>query len=147
MIGTGMCCVAAFLVDCLLQVALPTVPVPGGEAILVAGGLLLAAGMLWPQLATWVHHSTAQRQLRPLWSTVTERYPYVRSSAQRPGLYRTVIEIEDAIAEARAHHEIDTPLLQRLDALTPHPAEQFDRTVQDLVRVASDVDTRERVRQ
>lgn len=136
LIGVGACCVAVFLLDCLLQVAAPTLPLPSGEAVLVAGGLLLAVGMLWPQLATWRTRSSARRRLRPLWAAVTARYPYVRSSARKPDLYRTVIEIHDALAEARAHREVDTPLLQALDELASHPAERFNATVTDLVEVA-----------
>jgi hypothetical protein len=140
LIGHGSACVAVFLADCLLQVAVPAVPSMAdtvGQAVLVAGGFLLAGGVLWPQLAAWAQHFAARRRLRPLWATVTARYPAVRSQAHRPSLYRTVIEIEDALAEARTHRQVDTPLLRALDALTAQPAERFDATVNDLLQVAA----------
>jgi hypothetical protein len=93
--------------------------------------------MLWPQLATKAQRAAACRRLRPLWITVTARYPYVRSPGHRRNLYRTVIEIEDAVAEARAHRQVDTPLLHALDALTTHPAEKFDATVSDLLHLVA----------
>ena len=137
LIAAGVGCVALFLVVCLLRVTVPSLSTPSGTPVLVVGGTLLGVGLLWPQCATALERAAARRRLRPLWAAVTARYPHVCSSTDRPSLYRTVIEIQDAVAEARAHHEIDSPLLRALDDLAVRPAEEFEATVTDLIHATT----------
>ncbi len=46
-----------------------------------------------------------------------------------------MIEVQDALAEARSQHKTGTPLFAALETLTPRTAEQFDAAVQDLLSV------------
>jgi ribosomal 50S subunit-associated protein YjgA (DUF615 family) len=55
-------------------------------------------------------------------------------------LYRSVIEVQDALAEARSQHKTSTPLFSALETLTPRTAEQFDAAVEDLLSVLSNLD-------
>lgn len=144
LIGSGATCVAIFLLDCLLQVAVRAVPATAdtiGVWVLLTGGFLLASGVLLPQVGLFGEHTRLRRQLYPLWNIVTSEYPYVRCDARRPNLYRTVIEVEDALAEARAHRELNTPLLRALDARTARPAEQFTATVDELLAIMRSSET------
>ena len=139
-IGYGSACVALFLATRVIEVVAPNFPhVSDASALslLVVGGALLATGVLLPQVGLRADRAIARRRLYPLWETVTRDYVYVRASTRRPTLYRSVIEVQDALAEARSQHKTDTPLFAALETLTPRTAEQFDAAVEDLLAVLS----------
>jgi hypothetical protein len=138
LIGYGSLCVALFLASRIVEVAIPGMPAiadPAAVAMLIVGSFLLATGVLLPQAGLLAGRALSRRKLYPLWKTVTSQYPYVRANPKRPNLYRSVIEVQDALAEARSQHKINTPVLVALDALTPRPSAEFDVVVADLLSV------------
>jgi hypothetical protein len=139
LIGCGSLCVALFLASRLVEVAISGIPSIADLAaltVLVAGGSLLATGVVLPQAGLFAVRAVYRRRLYPLWETVTTQYPHVRANSKRPNLYRCVIEVQDALAEARSRHEINTPVLVAMDALVPRPSAEFDAAVRDLLSVS-----------
>jgi uncharacterized membrane protein YjjP (DUF1212 family) len=104
--------------------------------VLVSGVVLVAGGALLPQLGPELDYRRDRRRLAGLWHAVTAAYPYVRTSRRQPGLYRTVIEIQDAVAEARVRGELNQPVLRAVDRLDLQPGEQFDQAVTELHAIA-----------
>lgn len=139
LIGWGCSLIALFLASRVIELAIPEVPSSADSAalsLLVVGGFLIAIGVLLPQIGMQFDRASASRALQPLWENVTRIYPQVRAGSNPPNLYRTVIEIQDALAEARAHGHVATPIIIALDRLPPRAADDFDATVTDLLTVA-----------
>jgi hypothetical protein len=123
----------------MAEVAVPVIPRrtdPAALTVLIAGGFLLATGVLLPQIGLFMDRALSRRRLYPLWETVTSEYPHVRVRSRRPSLYRCVIEVHDALAQARAQRKINTPALLALDGLGPRLSEDFDATVRDLLSIS-----------
>lgn len=140
LIGYGSALSALFLGARLVEIVAPGTANridPAAPVVLVAGALLLATGVALPQVGLRADRARSRRRLYPVWRAVTAEYPYVRTTSQRPNLYRSVIEVQDALAEARSHGRLDSPVLLALDALDPRPAEQFDAAVRDLLSVST----------
>jgi hypothetical protein len=139
LIGLGSVCAALFLASRLVEMAL-TRTAPAWNALsfglLGLACVLLAGGVLLPQAGMATDRLVYRQRLHPLWTAVTEEFPIVRSNRTPVNLYRTVIEIQDALAEARSHHQVSTPALRALDSLPARPADQFEATVGDLLTVA-----------
>lgn len=110
-----------------------------GLTLLVVGGILIAVGVSLPELATRREQRRAHRQLQALWSAATEHYPHVRASAQPSSAYRMIIEIHDALSEARARGQVTGTLMTALDALPARAADQQALVIGDLRRVADSV--------
>ena len=95
---------------------------------LAGGCLCVVAGVTTPQVGRLV----SRWRLFPLWREATSPYPNVRRSRSKPGLYRTIIEIQDATAEARSRNELSSPLFRALSELPARSATELDVTVRDL---------------
>ncbi len=139
LIGVGSALNCAFFLSRLvvLAVQLPSWSEPAAIALLTLGTGTLGAGAVTPQVAaTWSRHR-ARRDLYPIWLEVTAPYPQVREATAPSSLYRTMIEIHDALAEARAHDALKTPLMVALDQLPPRSGDEVDRAVEDLCQLAA----------
>jgi hypothetical protein len=141
-----------FLVKCLELVrSLPNTLSAGSTILLLLAVLLIAVGTALPQLGPAVADDIARRQLYPLWRQLTDAYPDLRENpGQRPNLYRTVIEIQDALAKARAGEGEGErpPVSAAADTLSLRSAVQFTDVVKELRVIAAqhrvDVDARRR---
>lgn len=116
----------------------PSIVDNGSLILAVTGTLLIAVGTALPNLGPRARSDIALRRLSPVWDELTSRYPEVRTDPE-PGvdrLLRLDVEIRDAVTEARIRGELDTPLLQELDALPARDLVDFDEEVRQLEAVA-----------
>lgn len=138
LIGAGATLISVFALSRLVAmwIDLPAWVESMAILLLSIGAAILAIGALLPHIATACRRRAARHSLRPVWVEVTARYPHVRANSQPRTLYRLIIEIQDAIAEARSRNELESPLVQALDRLPPHTSDDLDGAVDDLLAVA-----------
>jgi hypothetical protein len=134
--GSGLIC--AFMISRLLGLGLtsPAWIDTLAVAVLAVGSCSLAAGAALPQLAGYCYRRAARQQLYPLWHAATAPYPDVRERHEPASLYRMIIEIQDAVAEARSRGQLESPLMRALDQLPVRSSDDVDSAVNDLLQVA-----------
>lgn len=137
-ISAGAAFSSLFAIGLLVRIAHPLPPALNlfDFAAVALGCSLVAVGVLIPGTAAMLWRRRARAQMSGLWANVSGRYPEVRYQATQPGLYRTVVEINDAVAEARGRDELNTPLLIALDALPERGVDEFASTVADMIGAA-----------
>ena len=138
LIALGSALICAFMISRLLLLAL-TLPAWSDHlavGVLAVGSSSLAAGAALPQLAGYRHRRAARRQLYPLWRAATAPYPHVRERHEPSSLHRVIIEIQDAVAEARSRGQLQSPLMHALDQLPVRRSDDVDSAVNDLLQVA-----------
>lgn len=136
-IGAALICLFAVSRMAAIWARLPHWVEPAAITILSIGAALLAIGACLPHLAAAAARRSARRSLYPIWLIATAPYPHVRADAQPPSLYRLVIEIQDALAEARSRKDLESPLMQSLDRLPARVGDNFQDAVDDLLEIAS----------
>jgi hypothetical protein len=138
LIALGSALICAFMISRLLLLAL-TFPAWGDHlavGVLAVGSCSLAAGAAVPQLAGYSHRRAARRQLYPLWRAATAPYPHVRERQEPSSLHRVIIEIQDAVVEARSHDQLQSPVMRALNQLPVRRSDDVDSAVEDLLQVA-----------
>ena len=107
------------------------------HAVGVLAALLVSGGTMLPTVGPKGRAALAIRRLRPLWDEVTSRYPEVRvvPEAGDDRLLRMVVEIRDAVTEARIRGVLDTDTLQELDQLPPHALVDFEDEIRQLEKL------------
>lgn len=114
---------------------------PVAMASLVIAGCLIGIGALLPDAAARSRRAHALRQLGDLWEVATSRFPEVRADrkfGRRPrSLYRAVIEIQDAVAEARTRGEVADDVMRALHLLPARAADEQEALIDDLLKVAA----------
>lgn len=108
---------------------------------LVLSSCLIALGALLPAAAARWRRARALREIGNLWEVVTAEFPEVRADrhrGRRPrSLYRAVIEIQDAVSEARERDQISDDVMHALDLVPARAADEQDALIDDLLRVAA----------
>lgn len=125
----------------LVHVHLPWLE-PVAMTSLVVAACLIGIGALMPDAAARWRRAQALREIGDLWEAATSKFPEVRAdrrNGRRPrSLYRAVIEIQDALAEARTRGELTDGVMRALHLLPSRPADEQDALVADLLKVAGD---------
>lgn len=139
LIGIGAAMIFLFAASRLAAIwaDLPDWVEPAAITILSVGATVLAIGASLPHLAAAGRHHSARRSLYPIWLLVTSSYPHVRASTQPRSLYRLIIEIQDALAEARSRNELESPLMQALNRLPARVGDNLEDAVDDLLHIAA----------
>lgn len=139
LIGWGASLICLFAASRFVAVLaeIPSWVEPAAITTLSVGAAALAAGASLPHVAAARRRYGARRALYPIWLDATARYPHVRANSQPLSLYRLIIEIQDALAEARSRNELESPLMHALDQLPVHVSDDLDGAVDDLLIVAS----------
>lgn len=107
------------------------------EGFMLAGILWIGVGMAIPAIGPAIGAMRARKELYPLWKWLTNSCPEVRERPdRRPGLYRTVIEIQDAVANEGTDRLTPAGWVAAVRALDLQPAEQFNDAVDELRGVA-----------
>lgn len=130
--GSVLCTAFSASIALSTVVELPAVAGLVQTLTVATGATLIGIGCVVPQ----VPDLRARRTLMPMWRGVTDLYPAVRLARSRPDLRRMVTEIQDAVATARHRDEIASPLMRALSQLPARPADEYERSVDELCAVA-----------
>ncbi|TWP34466.1 hypothetical protein [Leekyejoonella antrihumi] len=139
LIAAGAALECAFMTSRIISIwtTLPPWTDPLALDVLAAGACTLALGALLPGLRAAQQRRHDRGQLLQVWEAATSTYPNVREAPKPRSTYRAVIEIQDALSEARAAGGPETALTNRLQAVPPRPAGQVDALAADILKAAA----------